>query len=153
MLELHVAIMYKLYREMLLYFVIFKWMRVGPIIPGDKLKHNFALIAICSASRYPFAFPLSKVNSKTVCDALLRMFEITSIASEMVITSNNASYFRSSLMREFMSKLGVSPRFSTPYHPEGHSLAERGIQTIQTLIAKLANEYRNSWTSHLGAVL
>jgi len=52
-----------------------------------------------------------------------------------------------------MSKLDVSPRFSTPYHSEGHSLAERGIQTIQTLIAKLANEHRNSWTSHLGAVL
>jgi len=32
----------------------------GPIIPGDKLKHNFALIAICSASRYPFAFPCRK---------------------------------------------------------------------------------------------
>jgi len=102
----------------------------GPIIPGDKLKHNFALIASCSAWHYPFAFPLSKVNSKTVCDALLRMFEITGIASEMIITSDNASYFRSSLMREFMSKLGVSPRFSTPYHQEGHSLAEKGIQTI-----------------------
>jgi len=88
----------------------------APIITGDKLKHNFALIAICSASRYSFAFPLPKVNSKTVCDALLRMFEITGIASEMVITSDNASYFRSSLMREFMSKIGVSPRFSTPKH-------------------------------------
>jgi len=63
----------------------------GPIIPVDKLKHNFALIAICSASRYPFAFPLSTVNSKTVCDALLRMFEIIVIASERVITSDNAS--------------------------------------------------------------
>jgi len=51
-----------------------------------------------------------------------------------------------------MLKLGVSPRFSTTYH-QGHSLAERGIQTIQTLIAKLANKHHNSWTSHLGAVL
>ena len=125
----------------------------GPIIPGEKLKHNFALIVICSASRYPFVFPLSKVNSKSVCDALLKMFEITGIASEMVITSDNASYFRSSLMHEFMQRLGITPRFSTPYHPEGHSLAERGIQTIQTLIAKLASEHRNSWTSYLGAVL
>jgi hypothetical protein len=125
----------------------------GPILPGEKLKHNFALIVICSASRYPFAFPLSKVNSKSVYDALLKMFEITGVAHEMVIKSDNASYFRSSLMREFVQRLGITPRFSTPYHPEGHALAERGIQTIQKLIAKLASEHRNSWTSSLGAVL
>ena len=88
-----------------------------------------------------------------MCDALLKLFEITGIASERVITSDNASYFRSALMREFMLRFGVTPRFSTPYHPEGHALAERSIQTIQTLIAKLATEHRNNWVSYLGFVL
>ena len=125
----------------------------GPIVPNEKLKHNFALVVICSASRYPFVFPLSKVNSRSICDALIKMFEITGLASEMVITSDNATYFRSSLMKEFMTRLGISPRFSTPYHPEGHSVAERGIQTIQSLVAKLASEHRNNWTSYLGAAL
>jgi transposase InsO family protein len=125
----------------------------GPIIPNEKLKHNFALIVICSASRYPFTYPLTKVNSKNVCDALVKIFEITGLASEMVLTSDNATYFRSSLMCEFLKRLGVTPRFSIPYHPEGHSLAERGIQTIQSLIAKLASEHRNNWTAYLGVAL
>jgi hypothetical protein len=32
-------------------------------------------------------------------------------------------------------------------------LAERGIQTIQSLDAKLASEHRNNWTAYLGAAL
>lgn len=81
------------------------------------------------------------------------MFEVTGIASEMIITSDNASYNRSTLMREFIRRLGITPRFSTPYHPEGHSLAERGIQTLQNSVVKLAGEHRNSWTDYLGAAL
>jgi Integrase core domain len=99
---------------------------IGRILPSERLKHNFALIVICSATRYPFVFPLTKVNSENVCDAFLKMFEITGIASEMAITRDNASYFRSTLMHEFMHRLGITPRFSTPYHSEGHSLARKG---------------------------
>jgi hypothetical protein len=53
----------------------------GPIIPNETLKHNFALIVICSASRYSFAYPLTKVNSANVRDALIKNFEITGLAS------------------------------------------------------------------------
>jgi hypothetical protein len=56
-------------------------------------------------------------------------------------------------MRELLKFLGVTPRFSTPHHPEGNSLAERGIQTIQSLIAKLTSKHRNKWTAYLEAAL
>jgi transposase InsO family protein len=125
----------------------------GPICPNEKLRYNFALVIICSASRYPFVYPLSVVNTKSICEALLKMFEVTGIASEMVLTSDNASYFRSALMTEFTKRLGITPRFSTPYHSEGHALVERSVQTMQRLIVKLAGEHRNGWTSFLGPAL
>jgi hypothetical protein len=125
----------------------------GPIVPNERLKFNYALLVICVATRYPWAFPLRTATAKNVCDALLKMFEVTGIASEIVVTSDNASYNRSILMREFMKRLGITPRFSTPYHPEGHSVAERGIQTLQNVIVKLAGDHKNGWTQHLGAAL
>jgi hypothetical protein len=81
------------------------------------------------------------------------MFVLTCLASEMVITSDNATYFRSSLMKEFMTQLGISPRVSTHGRPEGHSVKKRGIQTIQSLVAKMASEHRNNCTAYLGAAL
>jgi len=56
-------------------------------------------------------------------------------------------------MREFLKRLGITPRFSTAYHPEGHTLVERGIQSLPNLIVKLAGTHRNGWTAYLGAAL
>ena len=81
------------------------------------------------------------------------MFEYTVIPSEMVITCGNASYFKSALMREFQKRLGITPRYSTPWHPEGHALIERHLQTLQQVIVRLADEHKNNWTAYLGASL
>jgi transposase InsO family protein len=83
----------------------------------------------------------------------MKMFEVTGVPSEMVITSDNASYFRSALMREFTKRLGITPRFSTPYHPEGHGLVERAVQNVKRLVAKLACEHKHNWAAYLGAAL
>ena len=107
---------------------------MGEILPGAKLKYNYALLAVCSVSRYPFAFPLTRPTSKNICDALLRMFQITGIPHECVLVSDKASYFKSALMKQFLTLLGgITPRFSTPYHAEGHALAERSIQTLSVV--------------------
>jgi len=126
---------------------------MGPIVPSEKLKYNYAVLIIDSATRYPYAYPLRAANTKNICDALMKMFELTGIASEMVLTSDNASYNKSAFMREFLKRLGITPRFSTSYHPEGHALVEQGIQSLQNLIVKLAGTHRNGWTAYLGAAL
>jgi len=100
---------------------------LGAVVPDEKLKYNYALVVICAATHYTFAFPLTAPTTRNICNALIKMFEITGLPSEMVITSDNASYFRFALMREFNKRLGISPRFSTPYHPEGHAMVERVI--------------------------
>ena len=117
--------------------VVFRHMYMdifGEILPGVKLVHNYALVVVCSATRFPFAYPLRAPTTKNVCDALQKMFEYTGIPSEMVITCDNASYFKSALMREFQKRLGIAPRYSTPWHPEGHALIERHLQTLQQVL-------------------
>ena len=107
----------------------------GAVMPLDKLKYNYALVVICAVTHYPFAFPLTAPTTRNICNALMKMFEVTGIHSEIIITSDNASYFRSALMREFNKRLGITPRFSTPYHPEGHGLVERAVQNLKRLVA------------------
>jgi transposase InsO family protein len=70
------------------------------------------------------------------------MFQITGIPAGMTLASDNASNFRAALTRELLSRLGISPVFSTPYHPV--SIVERCIQTLKNTIAKMAYDHRDS---------
>jgi hypothetical protein len=83
-------------------------------VPNANFRYNYAVVLIDSCSRYPFASPLRSLSAKNICDALMCMFEITGVPAGMTIASDNATNFRASLTRELMSRLGVSPVFSTP---------------------------------------
>lgn len=52
------------------------------------------------------------------------------------LVTTYARNFRASLTRELMARLGVSPVFSTPYHPE--SIVECCIKTLKNKIVKMA---------------
>jgi hypothetical protein len=123
----------------------------GPIVPNANLRYNYAVVLIDSCSRYPFAYPLRSLSAKNICDALMCMSEITGVPAGMTIASDNATNFRASLTRELMSRLGVSPVFSTPYHPV--SVVKRCIQTLKNTIAKMAYDHKDSWVNYLGPSL
>jgi len=63
----------------------------GPILPGQNVRFNYAVIVIDSMSRYPFACRLQSLHAKNICDALLSIFSITGICSSMILTMDNAS--------------------------------------------------------------
>ena len=118
----------------------------GPLIPNSTTDINYCLIMVCSYSRYPVAVPLRRLTAKNICDALLSVFATTGLSHDVtVLTSDNASYFNANLTRECMQRLGVSPRFSTPLHPEGHGLAERYVGSIKQIISKLAFDHPKQW--------
>jgi transposase InsO family protein len=126
----------------------------GPLIPNVKTDFNYCLVMVCSYSRYPMAIPLRRVTARNICDALLSVFCVVGLSNDVtVLTSDNASHFNASLTREYMQRLGVSPRFSTPMHPEGHGLAERYVGSIKQSIAKLAMDHPRQWYKMLPFVL
>ena len=125
----------------------------GELVPGEKLRYNHALIIVCMFTRYPFCFPLSAVTIKNIADCLLKVFELVGLANELVLVSDNATYFKSKLMVEFQKRLNITPRISTPYHSEGNSTAERHIGWAKSIIAKLAMDHRNNWHVYLGPTL
>jgi hypothetical protein len=70
-----------------------------------------------------------------------------------LVSSDNASYFKAALTREFMNRIGISPRFHVPGYPSGTSLVERAIGSIRSLIAKVAAEHPEKWTYYLPYVM
>ena len=90
---------------------------LGPIFSGEGPKplYNYALIAVDSASRFPAAYALKSLTAKSVCDAILKLWQFTGASS--YISTDLGQNFVSELTREFERRLGCSPRFNSPYHP------------------------------------
>ncbi|MDW0176774.1 MAG: DDE-type integrase/transposase/recombinase, partial [Nitrososphaeraceae archaeon] len=129
---------------------------IGPMVPtgnstGPKPKYNYALVLVDKFSRWPMAYPLRSLDAKGVCDALLQVFMTFSIPK--VISSDCGTNFTSRLTQEFLRRMGCSPRFNTPGHPEAAGLVERCNQSLKTMIYKLAESNPRSWHQVLPFVL
>ena len=125
---------------------------LGPLFPNQKVAFNYCLVLCDICSRYPVAFPLRSLTAKSVCNALLQLFQTTGIPS--VIRSDCATNFTSQLTKTFLSMLGCSPRFNVPGSlPQQTGLCEHLIGTLKTMISKLATDHHKSWHQYLGFAL
>ena len=57
-----------------------------------------------------------------------------------VIRSDLGSSFKSELLTKFENELGVKPCFSTPYHHQSLSSAERYVGTIKNMLRKFVSD-------------
>ena len=104
---------------------------VGPFV-NKSSGYAYVLTCIDQCSRWPEAVPLRNVTAKSIVETLLWIFTRTGIPR--IVVADNASYNTSELTREFLRRIGITPRFSTPYHPEGNSLIERYQAVIKAMI-------------------
>jgi len=90
---------------------------IGPIEPAAcPQKFKYVLCIVDSFSHFASAYLLKDLTAKSTCQALLEFFSWAGVSS--VIISDNGSNFNKSLTKEFMKRMGCSPRFSSPNHPE-----------------------------------
>ena len=123
---------------------------MGPLF-NHKVKYNYALIMVNSASRWPACFPLRSLSAKAVCKAILQLWQFTGCGD--VVTSDCGTNVTSQLTHEFMTKLGCSLRFATPGHPQACVLAERMVGTVKCMVSKMAADHFKNWYKYLGYVL
>lgn len=122
----------------------------GPLF-NQKVDFNYALILVDSATRWPAAYALRSLTAKNFCDAILQLWQFTGCGNE--VSSDCGSNFTSQLTQEFMKRLGCSPRFTTPGHPQGNGLAERMVGSVKSMISKLAADHPQQWHKYLGFAL
>jgi len=123
---------------------------LGPIV-NYPCEYNYCLVLCDSATRWPAAFPLRSLTAKHVCEALLQLWMITGIPA--TISSDNATNFTSKLNHEFLKRMGCSPRFNTPGHPQSSGLVERMVGTLKNMINKVAQDHPKLWHKYLAYIL
>ena len=127
---------------------------IGPMITdsgGTKPEYNYALVVVDVFTRWPMAYPLKSISAKATCEILLQIFTTYSVPK--VISSDCGTNFTSQLTQGMLKKMGCSPRFNTPGHPEASGVVERCNRTLKTMIYKLAWEQPRSWHRVLPYVL
>jgi len=126
---------------------------LGPLFSNQKVEYNYALVLCDSNTRYPFAVLLRTLTAKSVCNALLQVFQLVGIPPTIRSDWDCASNFTSSLTTTFLKTLGCSPNFNVPGQPQQTGLCERLIDTLKNLINNVASDNPKSRHKHLGFVL
>ncbi|XP_042142741.1 uncharacterized protein LOC115313958 [Ixodes scapularis] len=112
---------------------------VGPIDPPSSKGYKYAVCIVDVCTRWPEVICMRSLTAKATCDASLEVF--SRMGTPEVISSDQGSNFTAGLTRELMSRLGVSPRFSTPGHPESNGLVERWNQTFKGMLRQWSSGY------------
>ena len=116
---------------------------LGPLSSHKPMSYPYCLLAVDNHSRYPWIVPMKTVTAKTICNALIEIFSHSSLP--LTLTSDNATVFSSSLNKEFLRRLGVSPIFISLLHSAANGLAERHIGTLKSMISKAAHDSPSSY--------
>ncbi|GBN33296.1 Pro-Pol polyprotein, partial [Araneus ventricosus] len=124
---------------------------IGPIDPPSTKGHRYVLCLVDQHTRWAEALPLTSLTAKATCEALLTIFMRTGVPN--VIASDNGTNFNASLTQEFEKRMGSSPRFSTPLHPESNGLVERFNQTLKKMLHHVILEEPRSWHTKIPFVL
>jgi len=95
-----------------------------------------------NCSRWPAVYLLKTLTVKAVCDALLDLF--VNVGVPQVITSDKGSNFTSQLTTELL-RLGCSPTFNTPGHPEASGMVKRFKQTCKNMLSHVVREHKRQW--------
>ncbi|GFQ84500.1 retrovirus-related Pol polyprotein from transposon opus [Trichonephila clavata] len=96
---------------------------IGPLEPRSRRGHEYIVCAIDLCSRWAEAIPTKNITAKTTCEVLMKFFCQTGFPK--TICTDQGINFTAQLTQAFQDVLGVSPRFSTPGHPESMGAVER----------------------------
>jgi len=116
---------------------------IGPLDPVSSQGHAHALCIVDACTRWLTVYLLRSTTSKSVCDCFIDLFQHTGMYQTIII--DNGPNLCSKLTTEFMTRLGVSPRFITPYHSQANRLVERFNQSFKLMLYYAMREHGQGW--------
>lgn len=112
-----------------------------------KQGYQYILTVVDPATRYPDAFPLKSITTKSIVKPLLHLF--TSMEVSKVIQSDQGSNFTSKMFNQVLAELGIKHVTFSAYHPQSQGCLEKYHQTIKNMLRKYCHETGTSWDTHL----
>lgn len=124
---------------------------IGPLEPASRRGHRYIICAVDLCTRWAEAVPVKEISAKTTCGVLMKVF--TQTGFPRMICSDQGSNFTAKLTAAFTELLGISPRFSTPGHPESMGAVERWNKTLKNMLNKNIQENGRNWDVHIPFLL
>ncbi|PAA74262.1 hypothetical protein BOX15_Mlig002146g53 [Macrostomum lignano] len=107
------------------------------------------ILSMCDAfSKWMETAALAAIDAVTVADALLKSVVLRHGAPQ-VLHSDQGRQFESEVFGRLCEKLGVEKTRTSPFHPSGNGIVERGNRTLGDMLATTVAENQQDWDSKL----
>ncbi len=102
---------------------------------------------MCQSTRYPAAYPLRSITTKSILKALTSFMSVFGIPK--TIQSDQGSNFMSRQFSKVMQQLKVKHSISSAYHPQSQGVLKRFHQTLKSLLRSYCVELDCDWEDGL----
>ena len=115
---------------------------VGPL-PKSSRGHQYILVILDYATRYPEAIPLRTMASKGIARELVLMFSRVGIPEE--ILTDQGTPFMSRIMKDLCKLMQIKQLRTSVYHPQTDGLVERFNRTLKQMLKKVMEAEGRNW--------
>lgn len=119
---------------------------VGPL-PASKSGCLYLFTIMCQATRYPAAYALRSITTKSIIKSLSHFISIFGIPK--VIQSDRGSNFTSRTFAEALKQLRIKHNLSSAYHAQSQGALERFHATLKSLLRAYCVEMERDWEEGL----
>ncbi|KAJ8349857.1 hypothetical protein SKAU_G00249870 [Synaphobranchus kaupii] len=123
---------------------------VGPLHRSSR-GHQYILVVLDYATRYPEAIPLRTMATKGIARELMLLFSRVGLPEE--ILTDQGTPFMSRIMRDLCQLMKVTQLRTSFYHPQTDGLVERFNQTLKKMLKKTMEADGRNWDQLLPYVL
>lgn len=124
---------------------------IGPL-PMTANGNRFILTAMDYLSKWPIARAVPDITAATTVRFLNEEI-ISHYGCFKRLISDRGPNFRSELVKEFTTKLGIHHAIISAYHPQANGLVERFNKTLSEMLGKFADEFAANWDEYIPQVL
>ncbi|CAH2247248.1 PREDICTED: uncharacterized protein LOC108718501 [Pelobates cultripes] len=115
---------------------------VGPLVKSAR-GHQYILVILDYATKYPEAIPLRNTSAKTIARELMLMFSRVGIPKE--ILTDQGTPFMSKVTKELCKLLQIKHLRTSVYHPQTDGLVERFNKTLKSMLRKVIDKDGKNW--------
>ncbi|KFD59564.1 hypothetical protein M514_28255 [Trichuris suis] len=129
------------------------WERLGADVlelPESTAGHRYALVVQDYFTKWLSVFPRKSQTAAAVAQQLIHLFY--QMGPPPIVHTDQGRNFESDLFKEVCRTFGTKKMRTTPYHPEGDGLVERGNRTILQILRSLADK-DSQWDQLLPAAV
>ncbi|KAJ8368734.1 hypothetical protein SKAU_G00087620 [Synaphobranchus kaupii] len=123
---------------------------VGPL-PRSSRGHQYILVVLDYATRYPEAIPLRTMATKGIARELMLLFSRVGLPEE--ILTDQGTPFMSRIMRDLCQLMKVTQLRTSVYHPQTDGLVDRFNQTLKKMLKKTMEADGRNWDQLLPFIL